>query len=295
MSLALLLLFITNSLVSQEFAPIGATWNFPETFAFSPNQNVISFHSIGDTIIENKSYRIIEKDKWSCLLRFSGNQLIHQRNDSIFHLNKETDQLNLIIDFGSVPGESWFVNKYTDTDYSDGMQCYVDSIGTLTVNNQQFKLQYVTLKSIMNGEINEIDPYKTVIIEQIGFLEALFPVSFQGICDGNFEGKLRCYQDNNIGLINFSSEECLMTSIKEIHQNSPQVSIYPSPANYEFQVEIDEVERPKSIELFELSGKKVLEVFNTNNANVTSLENGLYLVKITLDNGSALRKIVIEK
>lgn len=291
--IVLLIVFNYTSAFTQEFAPMGATWNFPETFAWSGDQNIISFHSLGDSIIDNKSYRIIEKDKWSCLLRFSGRQLIHQQNDSIFHLNTETNKLNLIIDFGALAGDNWFITKYTDSEFYDGMQCYVDSIGSTTLNNQELKLQYVTLKAVMNGEVIETDPINTVIIENIGFETALFPASFQGLCDGNYEGKLRCYEDSTLGLLNFSSEECLMTPTIEIDENENQIRIYPIPIQTNFTIETENNTPPKSVQLFELSGREVQSQFNSNTIEVSTLNNGIYIVRVELENRIVIRKIVI--
>jgi hypothetical protein len=296
-NLLLLIFFISFNLTKiqcQTFAPIGAEWNFPETFAFSPNIKVISFSSIGDSIVENKTYRVIEKDKSSCLLRFSGKQLIYQNNDSIFHLNNETNELNLIIDFGAEQGETWYIKKYSDTEFPDSMLCRVDTVTTELLEGNSFNVQYVTLKPVENGTVNDLDSLSTRIIENIGFEEALFPVAFSYVCDGNFEGKIRCYQDENLGLIQFSEEECLMTSTKDLIQNS-EINIFPNPTNSILNIEIDGQDKIQQIEMFDLAGKVIIRKQNDNQINVTDFQTGIYILKIRIDDIIRIQKVIVGK
>lgn len=295
----LLILIIFTSLnktkiQSQTFAPIGAEWNFPETFAFSPNTKVISFSSIGDSIVENKTYRVIEKDKFSCLLRFSGKQLIHQSNDSIFHLNNETNELNLIIDFGAKQGETWHIKKYSQTEFADSMFCRVDTVTTELIDGISFNVQHVTLKPIENGIVNEFDSLSTRIIENIGFENALFPVSFSYVCDGNFEGKIRCYYDENLGLIQFSEDECLMTPTTDIIQNL-EINIFPNPTSSILNIKIDDQYKIQKIEMFDLEGKIMIRKQNENQIDVSDFQKGIYILKITNNEIVRIVKVMVSK
>ncbi len=74
--------------------------------------------------------------------------------------------------------------------------------------------------------------------------------------------------------------------------NKLQATIYPNPASYNFNIEMEK--EVKSIEIYSIQGQKVMTT-NTKNVNVSSLSKGIYMVRIEDENNNiATQKLIIK-
>lgn len=275
--LFILLILVSFEGNTQEFAPIGAKWIFPERYAFNPNVGIVTYESIGDTIIENLNFRKIHRDMHSCHIRFKGNFFIHERNDSIFIKNPRSGELELIIDFNANIGDSWTLGKYSEYSYSDSIRCKIDSISELTINDQVFKIQHATLSYYYFYDFS-INTEKVRIIEDIGFDRALIPINDSVVCDGNFEQEIRCYEDPIIGTINFSNEDCYSTPVKDITIDNSNFRVYPNPTSNILQIDLPLINMKFELSIHNIYGGLMGQYRNEDQIDLTHYPKGNYII-----------------
>ena len=267
------------------FAPIGAKWYFPETYFNSPNIGLVTFTSIEDDIIQGENVRVIYKDNATCNGN-DGNYFTLEKNDSLFLFNPNNQAFELQWIYNSEIGDSWEIYQ-TDQSIPDTLTCLVDSLSMYELPNGKFTtVQHVTLTS------RYFEILETEIYEHFGFTNSLFPNELISICDGDFEGSLRCYEDDEIGLINFSNVGCLFTPVSNL-ENSHTIKVFPNPASTMIYIESDapitelRVMNTKGELVFHQEGD--LKSFQCD-----SFLPGIYFTYLITKSGTKVHKLVIE-
>jgi len=280
----------------QEFAPIGASWHYPETYFWSGNIGVVNWTSIGDTIIDNKSCRIIYKDNWTCYSD-EGNHFFHQSNDSIFYYNQTLETFSPYFIFNAEVGDSWVFQVNGSVAFSDSMKCEVDSISYYPIQSgDSIRIQHVTITDLTIGSGEPF--HQTKLIENIGFELAFIPFTLITLCDADYDGDIRCYEDPNIGLINFSNVDCNFTPTIDL--NISDIEIYPNPTSDFLFVKSRESLISK-IEIINLQGNIVAvnESIFPENKNIEiktdDLSSGIYFLSIKHNNTFTIKKIIVQK
>ncbi len=137
------------------------------------------------------------------------------------------------------------------------------------------------------------DPYaffwnSEIFIEQIGFLG--YPLQWfnPGAFDGDYPGQLRCYQNDDLGLVKFVETECtwLETSIHETENF--QIGIYPNPAEDKLFVSYNVNSKPQ-LKLINLAGAEIIISEITINENIlecdiSNIPGGMYFILIIFEN-----------
>lgn len=274
----------------QPFAPIGAKWNFPQFFPFSSQTGLATYTSIGDTIIENKSCRIVYKDEYSCYAN-NGNHYFHQSNDSIFYYHQTDEEFHLLFVFNAQIGDSWEIQ---DLNFDAVYTCKVDSISYFYYSpNDSLKIQHIDF-----GNGTTIKLYENIGFDFAFFLPTGFP-----ICDNAVEQNLLCYEDNILGQIKFSSEACVITSVKKLTPANSIFQTYPNPTSDELNISLSKtpLSNYEQFQLINLLGT-VVEDFKipttemTYSISIKHLPSGIYFLKY-LKNGNLIRteQVVIQK
>lgn len=204
----LLFIIVSAMITAQDFAPVGATWHYSESYfgGFpSPVEGSNKFESVKDTLIYGKLCRKIEKeDRVSCSDR-PDTEYLYTSHDSVFCYDPMVSDFQLLYNFSAKKGDSWdiLMNNYPDVK-KDTAKIIVDSTDVITVNGFDLKRMYVTYQIIHveNGSSYLVNEYCSIIIENIGDIRYMFNYQplWAEVCDGNFMTGLRCYSDNTIGL-----------------------------------------------------------------------------------------------
>jgi len=283
---------ITINLQAQEFAPIGAKWHFQETFFFNGNIDVITTESIGDTVINDISCRIIKKSKSSCDVPLSNNFYLSQEDNKISLYDPERDAFDMVIDFDADIGDSWsFYHSYALFAEEKIVEVNVDSISYFFINpDDSLRIQHVTLTNVFHDH-----SIHTKIIEKLGFEKALLPYDFTTLCDSNYE-RIRCYEDSNIGLVIFDSVECnfISTAIED-KLISSDLEIFPNPTSNILHFKTKELQL-ESVQIFSLEGKLMSEYLLEQSAvDMSYLDRGLYFLKIKTDKGLIVEKVIVNR
>lgn len=285
----LFLIILTSIFIqisAQEFAPIGAKWHYsqgtlnPELIAFK------TIESISDTLIEGKSCKKLNQVS-AYMPPNTPSLFLYSSNDSVFVYEKGS--FHLLYDFGAVAGDTLTLGYPTHNGLP--LRMIIDSTGTITINGQLRKLQYVTC-----GDSIVIE-FGGKVIEGIGNMEYMFPR-----LDGNNNGPLRCYNDNILGLFlnpyhynngwDFQNCEQIITGINDLPVTET-IKIYPNPVTSSFA--ITNLDRVTEFELFDIHGRKVMKGI-VNFKQVIKIDNllkGLYFLRIK--NSKLTRILKIEK
>ena len=208
-----------------EFAPFGAKWTF-QTGGFIPDvcplNNIIEV--IGDTIIQGKSCRIVQKAVSTCDLLPHINYVYNQGlKVYLFDIDKEA--FHLIYDFGASEGESYQV-LLPDFVLEDSYhEVKVLETATINIDGTDYPAQFVEV-SFHHDQGEDIVGLDT-IVQPFGSLSSLF-MQEAFLCDDCRDFDLRCYSDNNISVQFVSSEEeCLLSSVDYTFLDN--ISISPNP------------------------------------------------------------------
>ena len=283
--LVIMLTALSFQAISQEFAPIGAKWHYDQG-TFNPGLTTYqTLESISDTIINGIPCRKLMK-----ISRMAGTEIsymyMYSVNDSV--LFYAANGFHLLYDFGAVTGDTITVGYYTTYDGSP-LKMIVDSTGTIIINGETRKLQYV---SCGDGYVIE---FGGIVIEGIGNEIYLFPRF-----DFYMDGPLRCYEDSVTGLFinpyhplngwNFEDCEQIITGITERGTIS-DIRIYPNPAT-QF-LEIGNLDQPTEFTLLDIHGRKIksAEIFPSTRINLDEVPGGLYFVKLRNSKLFTVRKI----
>lgn len=281
-----ILISISLKISAQEFAPIGAKWHYCQG---TPNPELIAFKTIealSDTVIDGQSCRKLIQDS-EYVPPVEPLLFMYSSNDSVFVYQEES--FHLLYDFGAIAGDTIELGYSTYNGLP--LKMIIDSTSTITINGQLKKLQYVTCG---DGMVIE---FGGRVIEGIGNTEYMFPR-----LDGNFDGPLRCYEDDQLGLFlnpfhtnngwDFQNCEQIITGLDEL-SGTETIRIYPNPVASTFV--ITNLDRDTVFELLDLQGKKVMTgiVNPDQEINIQSIPKGLYLLK--LENSNLTRIIKMQK
>lgn len=285
----IIVLSLPLGVFAQEFAPIGAIWHNSQTSWIIPE--LITYKTIESvlnvTINGKECKQLVEVER---LYSDTLNTFIHNmysENDSVFFY--KDDAFHLLYDFGALAGDTVVLDYYLTIEGTP-LLMIIDSTGTIDINGEQRKIQYV---SCGDGIFIE---FGGPVIEGIGSAYFLFPTY-----DGTVNGPLRCYQDGVTGLyINYfysnfgwNYEDCnqIITDIDEPgsynaivpYPNPSSNSIYIKNANSSTEYKINDIngnliEQGK----LDLSGK----------ISIQDLATGIYILQLIADNQVIVRKII---
>ncbi|MFT4759964.1 MAG: hypothetical protein ACI9XO_001498 [Paraglaciecola sp.] len=133
----------------------------------------------------------------------------------------------------------------------DFFEIKVDSISFMEVNGQQLKVLHIQYS--VNTDTQET-PF--TLVETLCYLESLF-FGYLGIltlCDADYNNGLRCFENDDLGLVSFVDYPCDSTWIlsstekKEITFHM-EIYLYPDPAQDILQVHIFNNEQPRIFEI----------------------------------------------
>ena len=277
------LFFLSNISAQQEWAPIGAKWYYHQTFFWSPNTGVNIFESVGDTIIDNQSCRVISISTQNC----TGVGLeiyMYADSNQVFYRLPSYDSFSLFYDFNAEPGDFWDVQNYMYPDLGAQDSTYrvtVNEVDTININNQPLKRMFVEIAFDSDFAFETV---ADTLIEKLGSTTKMFPFEVP-ICDAQYDRRLRCYEDTDLGLVSLTNVDCEFTPINNVAL--PKTKIYPSHFSDFLMVETEEEVQTR---LVTATGQILLEKKldrGENRLSTHHLQKGVYFIQL-FDNNKHL-------
>jgi len=298
---AFLIIFQFYHSIGQDFAPIGAKWYYTEQFAFSGDISYLWIESVGDTIIKGKDCKILENNGGLMCAFHNTKDFVYYEDSIVYFYVPEIDTFQILYNSKAQKDSSWTIMFGMDLESKlDTIQVVVDSVSYVTINSKELKKLHVSYKSLNSGWENL--GYGGEIIERIGDNNYLFNLySLSGIvCDGNYSGGLRCYQDSELGFYSTGIADSCNYTYKwtgiESNSANTNYNIYPNPTSDWIEIETMTSEE-LLITILDLSGKVLIKKISlgSSRVNLTNLHEGLYILKIKQsDKVLETRKIIKE-
>lgn len=183
----------------NDFAPIGASWHYTKRYAFSGNEDYLTYISRGDTLINDKICKIIYKDPLSCTSR-PDVEYVYTKDSTVYFWDSTFNKFQILYDFNLQVGGSWKI-EVESYDHIDTVKFIVDSIKYEYFNAQRLKILY-TNKVIATPDYTYSEVGETnIIVYKLGNLKKMFNFDSDRInaCDFDYIDGLRCYEDSVFG------------------------------------------------------------------------------------------------
>ena len=310
--IVILLFCAVGTVISQEFAPLGATWTYEVLKRPGTNFPVVyRYTSDRDTLIDNRNCRIIkgeelyQEGRWAIIKE----EIVSGSRDSVYvYVN---DSFNLIFNFSAEAGDTlrvirqpfnafFFVDGYT----MDSLTYRIDSIRTIYMDGDSLvgdslQMQYVsylndpTENSLQWGFQNLVDQIvgrPGRILQGVGSIgrESMLGTSIDITYSSDFiPDDLTCYQDPDRSYF-FSGTDCealidfYTSPVGVVTIDEFDGTVYPNP--FSSTINIAYSSRPSSIHkivIRDLLGHEVAQYEGAHNSlTLSHLSSGTYQLYI---------------
>lgn len=297
-TLLLLVCFYSLTGFSQKWCEPGATW-FYGTNSYSES----SFHKLQyekDTVIGLQACKKIKgiKNTWfhgppgqpvkNELSNYKDPILTYAQNDTVFIWNKNS--FEPVYYFGALKGDTLKFG-YIECPNDSNLIQVVDSVGTITINNESLRFYVV---GFLNVDPYELYENKITIIEKFGSIDnAIYP-SF--VCSTDYiDIALTCYSDSAFqGYSLLPNGNCFdKTSTSDPLENS--IIVFPNPTNNLLNIKYDLPDQIDNISIYDIQGNlnHFYSGYNEAGIDVNYLPNGFYILQISSKDGfKTLKKFI---
>ena len=268
-------LFLTAQV---EFAPVGATWYYDNSFGAPWKLVYAKVEVTGIDTIQGRACKRIESKNhlgnmdWGCsfyspvLHTYEENGRVYAYHDGDFHL---------LYNFNAMVGESWIIHN-PPLALGDSLIVVVDSISLISINGHTLKVQHVTNPGLGPGELLEWGSSIIEGIGNVGFITPQFPT-----CDPWIFG-LRCYQTDSMDL-HFVNYPCDTVALYSGTQ-SPVLRgglLLPNPVSGNTLALSEAIDADRVVLQNTLGAmQKSLEIQSGNLLNLEEMPSGVYFVQV---------------
>jgi hypothetical protein len=286
------LMFLDTITIHEEttvFAPIGSTWYYSGESFGPPWQTdpLFGYYFVEkDTFLLGRQARAIG---W-----YSNDEGIIERVDSLSkYVSVEGDRVYykvgnefvLLYDFGAAPGDTIY-SKVESSDLSLGcisdfeeevidFGYVIDSVGTMTVDGEELRVQYVT--SLSGSGEDQWGFFSDPVIERIGYYGWGGFWWGQGLTCILETGYLRCYEDPDISWRHPDFNQHL--SCEYISSVAPvdigYIALYPNPTSGLVMLP----EGVEEVEVYSMEGMKMAIEVRGNEIDLSGFSFGMYIVR----------------
>lgn len=271
---------------AQEWFPLGASWYYNQVILLEGE--TYSYFEVTDEVFINGKVCKIISGSCNCTMPGIGGYF-YQEGEKIYLYNPGiADSLRLLYDFTLVAGDT--LTFKGDSLFGGDALFLIDSIALMQFGPETLRVQYL---SDLNFNIG----WGSKIIERIGSNGCMYPqVNF---CDPG-TGGLRCYEDDEIGLINFQipPRSCSYITAVDDPSVASVMNIYPNPATNIIHIHSEEpIEQLIIINNLGISVDKISSLSTTEiELDIHSIPAGLYRLQAVLrDHQIVNQSIVIQK
>lgn len=229
--ISFMLLNSSVKLSAQEFAPIGAEWHYTMHFFMSEEERFVHIESIKDTVVNEKLCSMLEVEYGFSCYFYNEKEFVYQEDSIVYFYSPVVDDFQIMYDLKAKKDSSWEIIYEVEPFLTDTTQVTVDSVYHLTINDKELLAFDVTYQSL----VDEFYYYTGTIVELIGDDSYLFNYTSMAsgtICDVDYPGGLRCYQDDYLGFHSTGiADSCTFVTNLHEQENIKTIKNYPNPFN----------------------------------------------------------------
>lgn len=282
----------------MEFAPIGAEWYYNQPS--STNSNYIYLESVKDTVVHDKSCRIIEV--WLNGLKLISREYLRQTNDSVLYFNTNSDSFHLLYNFGAKVGDTITVHKgkfkptkafFSDNDSIPSFRYKIVSTDSIQVSGIWVKRQkVVSFKDDLWG-VTKPDGNDYYVLDKIGSLAYFFGVQ-AGITPEDNLSICRCYSDSHLAFRSpLWDYDCdISTGIQPNIKAEDKVFVL-NPVHDQISLKMSEP--IEWVQIYDINGMCLIAKDMKNNSfsiDVSPLSQGIYFLRIKTKQKTYSKKLV---
>lgn len=279
-----LLCFTSVNTTAQEWFPLGAYWHYNQIILLQ-GETYSYFEVVEELEINGREVKVISG---TCNCGTEGGYF-YQEGDKIYLFNPGSlDSLTILYDFTLVAGDT--LTFKGDSLFGGDGKFLIDSITEMQFGSEILRVQHITTLNPLIGWGNKI-------IERIGANGCMYRQ--YAFCDPS-TGGLRCYEDDEIGLINFQIplRPCTYVTGTNNQTVEPVIIIFPNPASSSVYIQ-----SAKPIERIILFNNLSIPIYHFASIvstdfefDVVHLPHGIYHIQAVLSNHQIVhRSIIIQK
>ncbi len=281
--------FTSNAQTTSDWAPVGATWYYTETF-FWPIpmiEDYLMIQSVGDTVIQGLSCRKLTKRHTIVCSDRPQVEYMYSEGQQVYFFDSAFNGFQMLYDFGAVPGDSWSIRLKDPNDPldEDTLVVTVDSTDMATINGLPLNRLYVTYLFL-----NETIPnysYNSVLIDRIGDTWYMFNYmpELGFVCDANMSQGLRCYEDSVVGHYETGiADSCTYIEFYDaVAENSGgTLRVHPNPVTHFLFLETS-LSGNKTILVSDLQGRVLMRMETASNPvslDLSDLPPQVYILRL---------------
>lgn len=287
---------------SQDVFIDGLQWEYNMTSFSDPTLRSNKLRIIGDTVIQRKDCKILEREFVSCNSR-PKREYLYMEDQQVYYYHFNDRKFQPLYDFSLEVGDTTRVRLWGPyLSRGDYMYIKIDSIGSIDFNGHELKDMYYYFGYENNlGEVKFSYWKKFRIIEGVGETDNLFYFVETGFCHGLYVDDLRCFYHPEYGYLNLNNDECsIITSSKDYILEKSSYRIYPNPTKGNIEIIPAENLKMETISILDCTGKTVLENSSIKNKNqlklnIESLTTGLYILRIKTEDDLIFNERIIKQ
>ncbi len=196
---------------TNEFAPVGAKWWYSNQVNVDSPYVAQLLHVESDTTIDGKYCKIITG-------YINDTIYIHSEDNVIFQFFETEDKFLKLYDFNLNTGDSYWLHGVTVAGI-DSVLVHIENVQDTTINGIELKKQSISIEGIYFD-------WSNTIIEKVGNTKFIIPI--YGIFDLQ-PGPLRCYEDDELGLVETGLVENCDAIVNLINTNYLDIEFRPNP------------------------------------------------------------------
>ena len=294
-----LLLISCYFLQAQNFASPDASWVFSFNGAWSTGVTQVVYEK--DTLINNRSCRkfLRQYTRNNSTVPLLDYPIYFYVENGKVEFSTDAIHFDLLYNFRGQFEQKWKIYHRIRGNTIDSVEAKIEAVYTTPINGVNLRSMAMRFTGLGRRQYQYVD----VVHEEIGpTLDFFLPWDrYYRTVDGGEGGALRCFHNNNLGLVQFDSAmhnmnyvyDCQqIVSISDLKVPSFDLKTYPNPVSQRLFIENNE-NQSLEFELFDLLGREVLSHSlspGKNEWDISSLTAGVYSLKV---NGWLFQRILI--
>ncbi len=276
-----ILLTINAALLLAQSPANGTIWYYNQKDRVGKNGKSFSYKIVGDTIINQKTCKVI-KDGFGCSALPTFGEILSYEGKKVFWYDRSLRTFKLLYDFGANTGDVLQLGLQKGS--SQLFNVRVDSVKDIVIGSEVFRIQYLKLMGplfdyVFGGEA----------VERAGCTFNFFPQL--GACTPLQNGGLRCYNEPNKAFFKITTDPCESTPIKETDNIANyNIQVYPNPSVFTLNLRLEkEITDGYHVAVFSIFGQSL---FNKNytfekdiSVDINAWQTGLYTIIVSNKEG----------